>query len=85
MTVYSAPGHPDSLVSLKSRYGHYIGGEWVEPVQGAYFENISPVNGRPFTTSLSAARNRRARSRCSGVSKVADALRAAIHPAGVSR
>jgi aldehyde dehydrogenase len=49
MTIYAAPGQPDSLVSVKSRYGHYIGGEWVDPVKGQYFENISPVNGKPFT------------------------------------
>ncbi|WP_395695780.1 aldehyde dehydrogenase family protein [Nocardioides sp.] len=49
MTIYAAPGQPDSLVTVKSRYGHYIGGEWVEPVKGEYFENISPVNGKPFT------------------------------------
>ncbi|MCL8025508.1 acetaldehyde dehydrogenase ExaC [Nocardioides bruguierae] len=49
MTVYAAPGAPDSLVSVKSRYDHYIGGEWVAPVKGQYFENISPVNGKPFT------------------------------------
>ena len=49
MTVYAAPGQPDSTVSVDSRYGHYIGGEWVDPVKGEYFENISPVNGKPFT------------------------------------
>ncbi|MCB0895703.1 MAG: aldehyde dehydrogenase family protein, partial [Nocardioidaceae bacterium] len=49
MTIYAAPGQPDSLVTVSSRYGHYIGGEWVEPVRGEYFENISPVNGKPFT------------------------------------
>lgn len=49
MTVYAPPGHPDSLVTVKGRYGHFIGGEWVEPVKGQYFENISPVNGKPFT------------------------------------
>ena len=49
MTIYSAPGNADSLVSVKSRYDHFIGGEWVAPIQGAYFENISPVNGRAFT------------------------------------
>jgi len=49
MTVYAPPGAPDSLVSLKSRYGHFIGGEWVDPIRGNYFENISPVNGKPFT------------------------------------
>ncbi len=30
----------------KARYGNYIGGQWVEPVAGRYFENPSPVNGR---------------------------------------
>ena len=49
MTVYSPPGSPDSLVSVQSRYGHFIGGEWVDPIKGQYFENISPVNGKPFT------------------------------------
>ena len=49
MTIYAAPGSPDSLVTVKSRYGHYVGGEWVEPIKGGYFENISPVNGKPFT------------------------------------
>ncbi|MEU6133472.1 aldehyde dehydrogenase family protein [Nocardioides sp. NPDC047086] len=49
MTVYTAPGQPDSLVTVQGRYGHYIGGDWVDPVKGAYFENISPVNGKPFT------------------------------------
>ncbi|WP_232680031.1 aldehyde dehydrogenase family protein [Nocardioides sp. R-C-SC26] len=48
MTVYAAPGQPDSLATVQSRYGHYIGGEWVAPVRGEYFENISPVNGKPF-------------------------------------
>src|SRR3954451_20539181 len=49
MTVYSPPGSPDSLVAVKSRYDHFIGGQWVPPATGEYFENISPVNGKPFT------------------------------------
>ncbi|MGZ4600870.1 MAG: acetaldehyde dehydrogenase ExaC [Oryzihumus sp.] len=48
MTVYAPPGTADSLVSVQSRYGHFIGGNWVEPKKGQYFENISPVNGKPF-------------------------------------
>ncbi|GHG47253.1 aldehyde dehydrogenase [Flavimobilis marinus] len=48
MTVYAPPGTPDSLVTFKPRYEHWIGGEWVKPVQGQYFEDISPVTGRPF-------------------------------------
>ncbi|MFC5791836.1 aldehyde dehydrogenase [Agromyces tardus] len=49
MTVYAAPGTAGALIDFKPRYEHFIGGEWVKPVGGAYFENISPVNGKPFT------------------------------------
>src|SRR3954465_14536570 len=28
------------------RYGNFIGGHWVEPVAGRYFDNVSPINGR---------------------------------------
>ncbi len=49
MTVYSAPGTEGSVVSYDSRYDNFIGGEWVAPVKGRYFENPSPVNGRTFT------------------------------------
>ncbi|WP_168915642.1 acetaldehyde dehydrogenase ExaC [Microcella flavibacter] len=48
MTVYAPPGSPDCKVEFKSRYEHWIGGEWVKPVKGMYFEDISPVNGKPF-------------------------------------
>jgi aldehyde dehydrogenase len=49
MALYAAPGRPDSLVSVQERYGNFIGGEWVPPAKGVYFENISPVTGRWFT------------------------------------
>jgi aldehyde dehydrogenase len=48
MAVYAAPGQPDALVQFKSRYEHYIGGEWVPPVKGQYFENVTPVTGKAF-------------------------------------
>ncbi|TDL42398.1 aldehyde dehydrogenase family protein [Kocuria rosea] len=48
-TVYAQPGTAGSKVTFKPRYEHWIGGQWVPPVQGRYFENISPVNGKPFT------------------------------------
>jgi aldehyde dehydrogenase len=35
-----------SKPDFKARYGNFIGGEWVEPVKGRYFENSSPVNGQ---------------------------------------
>ena len=49
MTVYAQPGSSESTIEVKSRYGHYIGGQWTDPVKGNYFENISPVTGKPFT------------------------------------
>ncbi|WHS28309.1 acetaldehyde dehydrogenase ExaC [Auritidibacter ignavus] len=49
MTQYAHPGQPGALVEFKSRYDHYIGGEWVAPVKGQYFENITPVTGKVFT------------------------------------
>jgi aldehyde dehydrogenase len=49
MALYEAPGLPDSLVSVQERYGNFIGGDWVPPAKGVYFENISPVTGRWFT------------------------------------
>ncbi|MGW7052824.1 acetaldehyde dehydrogenase ExaC [Streptomyces sp. NPDC054887] len=49
MTRYSAPGSEGAIVSYQPRYDNWIGGAYVPPVRGRYFENPSPVNGRPFT------------------------------------
>jgi aldehyde dehydrogenase len=48
MTVYARPGSPGALMSFESRYGNFIGGEWVPPVNGRYFDNPTPVTGQPF-------------------------------------
>lgn len=48
MTVFARPGTEGSLMSFDSRYGNFIGGEWVPPVGGEYFENPTPVTGQPF-------------------------------------
>lgn len=49
MTIYAAPGQPGSPVEFKTRYDHFIGGEWVPPAKGGYFENPTPVTGQNFT------------------------------------
>jgi aldehyde dehydrogenase len=49
MAVYAAPGQPGSPATYASRYDNWIGGQRVAPVKGQYFENVSPVNGKPFT------------------------------------
>jgi aldehyde dehydrogenase len=46
--TYAIPNTDGALVSFKSRYDHYIGGEWVAPVKGQYFENPTPVTGETF-------------------------------------
>ncbi|HZX69951.1 MAG TPA: aldehyde dehydrogenase [Rhodanobacter sp.] len=35
-------------VPFKQRYGNFIGGRWIEPINGKYFENVTPITGRPF-------------------------------------
>ncbi|MEU8543890.1 aldehyde dehydrogenase family protein [Streptomyces sp. NPDC048717] len=49
MTRYAAPGTEGSLMSYATRYDHWIGGAYVAPAGGRYFENPSPVDGRAFT------------------------------------
>ncbi|GAA3459313.1 aldehyde dehydrogenase family protein [Saccharothrix longispora] len=49
MARYAAPGQKGSVVSYRDRYDHFIGGEYVAPVRGGYFENRTPVTGEVFT------------------------------------
>ncbi|MCV7347310.1 acetaldehyde dehydrogenase ExaC [Mycolicibacterium rhodesiae] len=48
MTVYARPGTEGSLMSFAARYENFIGGDWVAPVGGLYFENRTPVTGEVF-------------------------------------
>ncbi|PIQ48637.1 MAG: aldehyde dehydrogenase [Cytophagales bacterium CG12_big_fil_rev_8_21_14_0_65_40_12] len=34
---------------FKNQYENFIGGKWVAPVKGEYFENVSPIDGKGFT------------------------------------
>ncbi|UED87879.1 acetaldehyde dehydrogenase ExaC [Streptomyces profundus] len=49
MTRYANPGTDGALMAFEARYDHWIGGAYVPPARGRYFENPSPVTGRPFT------------------------------------
>ncbi|QQK81418.1 aldehyde dehydrogenase family protein [Salicibibacter cibi] len=62
---YAKPGTANAIVDFKSRYDNFIGGEWVAPADGEYFENVSPVNGQVFTEV--------ARSKEADVSRALDA------------
>lgn len=43
--IYANPGSDSAVVSFKPRYENFIGGEWVAPVKGKYFNNVTPVTG----------------------------------------
>ncbi|MET0207700.1 MAG: aldehyde dehydrogenase [Burkholderiaceae bacterium] len=42
------PGKFGTAVPFKKRYGNFIGGKWVEPAGGQYFDNVTPVTGKAF-------------------------------------
>ncbi|MEK3934689.1 aldehyde dehydrogenase [Sporosarcina sp. FSL W7-1349] len=47
--VYAFPNTEGAIVNFKKRYDNYIGGKWTAPVNGLYFENVTPVTGKKFT------------------------------------
>jgi len=44
-------------LGLPDKFGHFINGSFVEPVEGQYFDNLSPINGKKF---IEAARGTKA-------------------------
>ena len=69
MSVYAAPGSAGSIVEFRPRYDHWIGGQYVAPSSGEYFENVTPVTGRVFTEV--------ARGNAADIDKALDAAHAA--------
>ncbi len=45
MSIPSTVQEAMSRVEVKPRYGNFIGGKFVQPVKGQYFDNPSPING----------------------------------------
>src|SRR6202171_4057205 len=56
-------------IPLRSRYENFIGGEWVAPVKGGYFDNVSPTTGQVICQI--------ARSQAADVARAIDAAHAA--------
>ncbi len=48
-TTAAPVGNVASRPQFKERYDHFIGGQWVAPESGEYFDNISPIDGMAFT------------------------------------
>lgn len=41
--------HGIARPQFKEKYDHFIGGKWVAPSSGEYFDNFSPIDGKAFT------------------------------------
>ncbi|MBI1275781.1 aldehyde dehydrogenase family protein [bacterium] len=39
----------NSPIKLKAQYDNFIGGDWVKPAGGQYFDNLSPITGHHYT------------------------------------
>ncbi|MFT7721251.1 MAG: aldehyde dehydrogenase family protein [Roseateles sp.] len=69
MTVYAAPGAAGAKIAYQPRYDNFIGGQFVPPVEGQYFDVVSPINGKVYTQA--------ARSTAADIDKALDAAHAA--------
>jgi aldehyde dehydrogenase len=47
--IYAQPNTPEAKVQYKARYDNFIGGAWVAPVNGQYFDVITPITGQVYT------------------------------------
>lgn len=56
-------------IEYKNKYDNFIGGKWVAPVKGEYFDVITPITGKPYTKA--------ARSSAEDVELALDAAHAA--------
>ncbi|MFT7229313.1 MAG: aldehyde dehydrogenase [Methylophilaceae bacterium] len=63
-------------VPYKAKYENFIGGKWVAPVKGEYFDVISPINGKNYTKA--------ARSSAEDVELALDAAHAATEAWGTT-
>lgn len=67
--LYDFPNTANSPVQFRDKYDNFINGEWVAPVDGEYFENTSPINGKVICQV--------ARSKAADIEKALDAAHAA--------
>ncbi|WP_201596946.1 acetaldehyde dehydrogenase ExaC [Psychrobacter vallis] len=46
--LYANPNTEGSPVQFREKYDNFINGEWVAPIDGEYFDNSSPIDGKTF-------------------------------------
>ena len=59
----------ERTIALRARYENFIGGQWVAPLKGGYFDNISPTTGQVICQI--------ARSQAEDIDRALDAAHAA--------
>src|SRR5690242_4005265 len=47
--IYAFRGQAGAKIKDKAKYDNFIGGKWVAPVKGEYFEVLTPITGKPYT------------------------------------
>jgi aldehyde dehydrogenase len=47
--IYAAPGTAGATIAFKAQYNNFIGGKFVAPVKGQYFDVITPTTGKVYT------------------------------------
>ena len=67
--AYALPGQSGALHHYQDRYDNYIGGQWVPPSGGEYFDVVTPITGQVYT--------RVARGTAADIEKALDAAHAA--------
>ncbi|MFB1031253.1 MAG: aldehyde dehydrogenase family protein, partial [Thauera sp.] len=68
--LYALPGQADAKLQYKTRYDNFIGGQWVAPVKGQYFDVVTPITGQKYTQA--------ARSTAEDIELALDAAHAAF-------
>ena len=67
--LYAFPGAAGAKIAYKAQYDNFIGGKWVAPVKGQYFDVVTPISGQTYT--------RAARSSAEDIELALDAAHAA--------
>ena len=47
--IYAAPGAEGAKMIFKAKYDNFIGGQFVPPVKGQYFDVVTPITGKAYT------------------------------------
>ena len=47
--IYAHPNTSGAPLKFKAKYDNFIGGKWVAPTKGVYFDVVTPITGKPYT------------------------------------